>query len=142
MSKVSLERSIDEENTGSFIDILLAGENGESLNHSIITDEDFGRYIDVQENENDRSTKQLFYPAYPNPFNSMTTIPFSLRSDEWVTIQIFDVYGRELEVILDNNLIKGYYTIDWDGALYPSGIYIINFSTPSFSSSQKILLLK
>lgn len=83
-------------------------------------------------------------PAYPNPFNPITTIGYSVPVISDVNISIYDVNGRKITDLLKNNqLLKpSYHTIEWNADGLPSGLYFIRMTATGFSSTQKVLLLK
>jgi hypothetical protein len=86
------------------------------------------------------------YQNYPNPFNPKTTISFSIphtnNKDNLTLITIYDILGRELEVILNEKLQPGNYEIEWDGTNYTSGIYYYKLFTVNFSDVKKMILVK
>lgn len=79
---------------------------------------------------------------YPNPFNPSTAIEFSVKETAAVSIAVYDVLGREIERIVNENLSPGKYKIQWDASAYPSGIYYYMLKTNVFSETKKMILLK
>jgi len=79
---------------------------------------------------------------YPNPFNSSTTISFTLNKPERVVIKIYDVLGRLVKVLLDENLSQGAHSVRFDGANYGSGIYFYRFIANSHSDCKSMALIK
>jgi len=79
---------------------------------------------------------------YPNPFNAMTTINYSLASDNLVEIKLFDVNGRELKTLISQKLPAGNYAIEYDAAQLNSGIYFYQIKAGNFYQSRKMILLK
>lgn len=87
-------------------------------------------------------------PAYPNPFNPETVIPFRLNHRGNVTIGVYDVLGRLIVNLVDGSLDTGRHEVTFDGANYPSGVYLIratmqpeNGDSPQ-SFVQRITMLK
>ena len=80
--------------------------------------------------------------VFPNPFNPTTSISFTLPVDEKVKLSVFDVRGNELDVIVNDLLIFGEYTYNWDASDFASGVYYIQLTSPSNSSMMKALLMK
>ena len=81
-------------------------------------------------------------PAYPNPFNPVTNISFIMSNENNIKLSIYDIRGREIEV-LDNGLRKsGEYTIMWDASRFASGIYYIHIAAGNHVETQKIMLIK
>jgi hypothetical protein len=80
---------------------------------------------------------------YPNPFNPTTEITFSVPQQSTVTLKIYDLLGREIKALLNNEKkAPGTYHIDFDGASFPSGVYFYRLSTEHFSECRKMLLVK
>jgi|GEM_PF-4922270 len=82
---------------------------------------------------------------YPNPFNPNTTIRFSLPLDASVSLRVFDILGREVSSILQNEeLEEGEYEFDFDATKLSSGVYFYKLSADNgkFNSIRRMLLLK
>ena len=60
---------------------------------------------------------------YPNPFNPSTAIPFELDSPQVVTLRVFDVTGKEVDLLVDGLLSAGSYSIPWEPSRLPTGVY-------------------
>jgi len=84
--------------------------------------------------------------AYPNPFNPIVTIPYSLKEDGQISLIIYDINGREITRLVDGIQTAGNYQVIWnaDGNSkeISSGIYFVRMTTAEFSDVQKILLVK
>ncbi|MBC8196633.1 MAG: T9SS type A sorting domain-containing protein, partial [Candidatus Marinimicrobia bacterium] len=82
--------------------------------------------------------------AFPNPFNPITTIKFNIpiMTLKEVTIEIFNLNGKLIETIIDNQKLSGEIRINWNGNLSPSGIYFIKLKIDNSISTHKIILLK
>jgi len=84
---------------------------------------------------------------YPNPFNSSTQIRFSIPIISMVSIKVYNLLGKEVTVLLNQELPQGRYTVNWearDEKYYslPSGIYFIKLNAGSFNKTIKAVLLK
>jgi len=80
---------------------------------------------------------------YPNPFNPSTKINFSLPYDVNVTLKVFDISGREVMSLLNNEFIKAdFYSRDFSGTALASGIYIYKIIAGEYVQSKKMVLLK
>ena len=79
---------------------------------------------------------------YPNPFNPKTIINFQLSSFSNVKLIVFDVLGREVAALVNEQLKPGTYEVEWDGTDYPSGVYFYKLQTESFTETKKMILLK
>ncbi|MEO8233069.1 MAG: T9SS type A sorting domain-containing protein [Ignavibacteriota bacterium] len=79
---------------------------------------------------------------YPNPFNPTTNITYSLPIEGMVTIKVFDIIGREVLLLVNENQKAGNYTTTFDGSKFSSGVYICKMNAAAYSSSIKMLILK
>ena len=79
---------------------------------------------------------------FPNPFNSSTTIKFSIPERQRVVIRIFDMLGNRLKTVLNKVLWKGNHSILFNVNDLPSGIYFYKISAGNFSDIKKMVLLK
>ena len=84
-------------------------------------------------------------PAYPNPFNPVTTIQFSIpivQIRHAVSVQIYDITGKLVGTLMDEELKPGHHTIQWNASGFSSGVYFVRLQSGDFSKSQKLILLK
>jgi hypothetical protein len=79
---------------------------------------------------------------YPNPFNPLTTIPFTLDNNSNAELRIYNSIGELQEVILNKFLNEGSFKIMWNGTNYPSGVYFYQLITVNFSETKKMILVK
>jgi uncharacterized delta-60 repeat protein len=83
---------------------------------------------------------------YPNPFNPTTKIRFSIPPYEGgkgdVTLTVFDLLGREITTLVNEQLKPGTYEVEWDASNYSSGMYFYKLTSESFSETKKLILLK
>jgi photosystem II stability/assembly factor-like uncharacterized protein len=80
---------------------------------------------------------------YPNPFNPSTTIRFSLAQQGRVSLKIFDLLGRELVTLVNNQeRIAGNYSETWNASSFASGVYFYRLQAGSFVQTKKLMLLK
>ena len=79
---------------------------------------------------------------YPNPFNPTTTIDFSVPSDMEFSLTIFDLQGRLVETIINQEYSVGNYSIKYNASDLSSGIYFIQLKTSEFIDYSKVILLK
>jgi len=79
---------------------------------------------------------------FPNPFNPITTIKYSLPGESSVQISIYNINGQEVARLVDGIQPMGNYDIDWDASDLTSGIYFYRLTTESFAESKKMLLIK
>ena len=84
---------------------------------------------------------------YPNPFNPSTNISYQLSTMSRVTLKVFDILGREVVTLVDEQMEAGYYSILFDGSELASGIYFVRLVAQSeegkpFVQTRKLLLMK
>ncbi len=84
---------------------------------------------------------------YPNPFNPFTRISFAIPSKSFVTLTIYDMLGREVNKLINEDLNAGTYNVDWNGKdlfgnKVASGTYIYRISAGKYNMSKKMILLK
>jgi hypothetical protein len=79
---------------------------------------------------------------YPNPFNPATTISFTLPSKSFVSLKVFDLLGREVATLVNEQKSAGTYTQKWNAANVSSGIYFYRLQADKFTETKKLLLLK
>ena len=87
-------------------------------------------------------TKFSLYQNYPNPFNPSTTIRFDLAESGPVTLRVIDVLGRQVAMLLNEARPPGSYTLHWNAAGLPSGVYFYELREESFVAVRPMLLLK
>ena len=99
-------------------------------------------YLGVNDNNQNIPQNFFVYPNYPNPFNSQTTIKFSIATRTEVKINVYDVLGNEIKQLLRAEKDPGNYEIKFDAYGLSSGIYFINFIAGNYIKTQKAILLK
>jgi hypothetical protein len=86
---------------------------------------------------------------YPNPFNPVSKIEFGLPKQSFVKINIYDITGREVTVLVNNKLDAGTYEVSWQAGSYPSGVYFYRIEASqsgspagAFVETRKMVLVK
>jgi photosystem II stability/assembly factor-like uncharacterized protein len=79
---------------------------------------------------------------YPNPFNPTTMLSFTIPSSSLVTLKVFDVLGREVATLVNEDKAAGRYSVDWNAASYASGLYFYRLSANGITELKKMMLLK
>ncbi|HEX2963864.1 MAG TPA: T9SS type A sorting domain-containing protein [Ignavibacteriales bacterium] len=82
------------------------------------------------------------FQNYPNPFNPVSTIRYWLPERSFVELKIFDMLGREVSVLINEERDAGEYKIQFNASGIPSGVYIYTIRAGSFRDSKKFILLK
>jgi protocatechuate 3,4-dioxygenase beta subunit len=79
---------------------------------------------------------------YPNPFNPTTTIRYDVSKAGYVKISVYDILGREIRSLLNEDKTPGVYEVKFDGKNLASGIYFYIIRTEEFTQSKKMILMK
>ena len=79
---------------------------------------------------------------YPNPFNPATTIEFDLQNSAFVTLEIYNIVGQKVAVLLNEQLSTGSYKAQFDAADLPSGVYLYQLTAGDFKAVKKMMLTK
>jgi hypothetical protein len=111
--------------------------------------------IDDQDEINLELKSFQLYQNYPNPFNPSTTIGFSIPIPQasshlrkgrnelgFVTLTIYDILGRKISTFLNEDINPGFYEVEFNGSNLSSGIYFYKLSTPNYSETKSMVLLK
>jgi len=117
---------------------------GEDIWASIL---DFSTPVSIVKRENRFPDDFYLFPNYPNPFNPVTTIRFSLPVNSKVILNVYDINGRKIRTLLNQKKAAGFYEIKWDGkndqgANVASGLYLYQLKTSGKVLSRKMLLLR
>ncbi len=79
---------------------------------------------------------------YPNPFNPLTNITYSIKEAGFVQLKIYNMLGKEIAALINEAKSPGQYSVCFDGAQLPSGIYVCVMKTNNVVKSQKLILMK
>lgn len=93
-------------------------------------------------NENGIPKEFALSQNYPNPFNPVTKINYSVPKQAMVNIKVFDVLGREVATLVSENLKPGYYSVDFNGSSFASGVYFYRMEAGSFTDVKRLMLIK
>lgn len=108
----------------------------------------FGTPTSIKENKNDILPQSNFlYQNYPNPFNGQSVISFNLARREFVKLFIYNILGKKIKSLINEELNGGIHSISWDssndnGEEVSSGIYFYRLILPGFVSSGKMVLMR
>ena len=80
--------------------------------------------------------------AYPNPFNPAIIIDYGISETTNLSIEIYDLRERQINLILNKSVDPEFYNFSWDASEYSSGIYLIKFQMSNMIKTQRVLLLK
>ena len=79
---------------------------------------------------------------YPNPFNPSTTIKYKIPELNFVTLKVYDVLGKEVAILINEEKPAGSYSVELNAIALPSGIYFYKLQAGSFVETKKMVLLK
>lgn len=79
---------------------------------------------------------------YPNPFNPSTTISFTLPSQEFTSLKVYNMLGQEVASLVNEKLDAGVYKVNFNAGQLSSGVYLYQLSAGSYSSVMKMVLMK
>ena len=79
---------------------------------------------------------------YPNPFNPTTNFEFRIANFGFVNLKIYDMLGREVATLVNENKAAGNYTIEWNASNFSSGVYFYKLQVGNNVSVKKMLLLR
>ncbi len=82
------------------------------------------------------------FSNYPNPFNPTTTIKYQLKEPGFVTLKVYDILGKEVASLVNENEGAGYYKVNFDANNLSSGFYIYRLRVNNYVESKKMLLTK
>lgn len=117
----------------------LSGDYG--LNGAVISGATYGKIVSIEREQRPRSP--VLYQNSPNPFNSRTTISFEIEAKSKVKLEVFDVLGRMISVLVDQSITPGFHSVIFEGATsIPSGVYIYRLITDQGVFTRRMILRK
>jgi beta-xylosidase len=94
-------------------------------------------------NHSDKTPGDYFLGQnFPNPFNPVTTIQYSLPESQFVVLNVFDLLGKELAILVNEKKDAGNYEVKFEGNSLASGIYFYQIRTKSFTEAKKFIIMK
>jgi hypothetical protein len=87
-------------------------------------------------------TQYALHQNYPNPFNPETTIGFDLPKEGWMSLKVYDVLGKEVATLVEQQMRPGIHQIQWNASAMPSGVYVCRMTAGAFTGTIKVLLMK
>ncbi|MFH0733482.1 MAG: T9SS type A sorting domain-containing protein [bacterium] len=102
---------------------------------------DYIQFTEVSEEINNQPTFELMQ-NYPNPFNPETKIRYNVKNNDFVSLRIYDILGKEVAVLVDNVQNEGKYEVTFNGTNLSSGIYFCKLKSGNLIKTKKMLLLK
>ncbi|MEW6412108.1 MAG: S8 family peptidase [Candidatus Zixiibacteriota bacterium] len=153
---------VDDIDADGLVDILLVSDNNDLLvwNFDAPSEDGANRGRFLVDNLNSNYYRSLDIPTstddlrtllpnrvslaqnYPNPFNPATSIRFQLPARSRVALEVFNILGQRVSILLDEELPAGTHIVDFDGATHASGVYLYRLKTDSATLTKKMVMLK
>jgi hypothetical protein len=99
-------------------------------------------FVGLINNNTEVPEKFHLYQNFPNPFNPSTSIKFDLAKTGMVKLTVFDITGKSVQTLVNDQLNAGSYSYDFNASTLASGIYFYKVETPEFTSIKKMILVK
>jgi hypothetical protein len=96
----------------------------------------------VRENDGSVPTTFALEQNYPNPFNPSTTIRYALPNSAKVRLMIYDLLGREIATLVNEEQSAGWKEVEWNASAFSSGIYFYKIHANNFNETKKMVLMK
>jgi photosystem II stability/assembly factor-like uncharacterized protein len=137
-------------NEGGLSSIFILNENtGWAVGDGIIKTTNGGGVVSVRDEKgfrNNLPNKIELFQNYPNPFNPTTIIeyqiPPNVRTQNFVSLRVYDLLGREVATLVNEQKAAGRYTQQWNAEKLSSGIYFCRLRADKYSETKKMLLIR
>jgi len=129
---------------GDILEMIFSDTEAEVLDCENVDNQEYNRIVNELRSGANTSTPTSFalHPAFPNPFNPVTTISYELPEPGQMEIMIFNLAGREITRLVDTVKDAGYHSVRWDATQFASGTYFIKMTSGKFTQTQKITFVK
>ena len=118
-----------------------------------LSDKDFARFMALVKAEVGVPTDYKLNQNYPNPFNPVTSIEYSLPEAAKVKVEVYNLLGQVIKVLVDSDQEAGYYHVQWDASDVASGVYFYKlsvdgskdsglFRTGQWSATKRMVLMR
>ena len=101
-----------------------------------------GMPVGVLQINNTLPVEYSLFQNYPNPFNPQTKIKFAVPKASFTKLVIYNLLGREVTTLVNEELRPGAYEADWDGSNFSSGVYFYKIISGDFVETKKMVLMK
>jgi len=101
-----------------------------------------GQVTGIGDGNNNLPKEFILLQNYPNPFNPSTEISYSIPQTNFVSLKIYDVLGKEIATLVNEEKSIGNYTVEFSASNLSSGIYFYRMQAGSFTDTKKFILLR
>lgn len=123
-------------------DVVLCGLSGSGYSFDKVTLVKFSDVTAITPQNNQVPGGFSLSQNYPNPFNPSTKISFSLPKASFVKMAVYDVTGKEVETLVNENMNAGSFEVDFNASKLTSGIYFCRITAGEFTDVKKMMLVK
>ncbi len=114
---------------------------GNDFSTDIGADEFEGTVTAIIGKSNEPTTFKL-EQNYPNPFNPSTTIKYSIPKQSFVTLKVYDILGKEIAILVNEEKPAGLYEVNWNANNLASGVYLYQIKSGNYFETKKMILLR
>lgn len=123
-------------------DVFITGASfGIGTNYDYVTIK-YSQSVGINQINSNIPDKLNLSQNYPNPFNPTTNIEFSLPEKSIVKLKVFDITGKEVAELVNENLSPGTFRYEFNAENLPSGLYFCKFETNELSETKRMILIK
>jgi hypothetical protein len=98
--------------------------------------------VGVKRISNEIPEEFFLYQNFPNPFNPTTKIKYDISKSENVKLEVYNVLGKEIKILVNSLQEAGKYEITWDALNFTSGVYFYKLTTADFTETKRMVLVK
>lgn len=103
---------------------------------------DVSSYLAIRDEEPEIPINYQLHQNYPNPFNSATTIEYELKEPGWVNLKVYDIHGKEVVSLVNDEIGVGLHRVNWFPTGLASGIYFYTISVNEITQTRKLIFLR
>jgi len=113
-----------------------------SMNNTIVEAARWIPVTGIRQISSEIPKEYKLYYAYPNPFNPVTNIQFSLPKNTDVKLEVFDITGRRISELINGHMEAGTYKTTFDASMYSSGVYFYRITADGFTDVKRMVMIK
>ena len=136
----SIVRFDVETDTDSYEDWIVVADNGNPQTQAVLVSEVTPRSVSTERGSGFAET--LLEQNYPNPVQGLTQIEYQLAEAEQVTITLYDMLGREVEMLVSGYQPAGTHSTSFDASYLSSGVYVYRMQTETFSATRQLIVAR